>query len=167
MRNNLWNIFENKGSIWTQSQNHRNSCRKVWNTFRTRGTNTEHAKLDETLNTIIPREVENEREELDCDLQALRQIIYEENEALEPKTIQEGIGRVFTTETKADQSTAEGKGLTEAIVGIQANLVLTTRNAEGKKYHQNRDWVTVEIESQQGHDRATEVRVQNIKDGSN
>ena len=31
----------------------------------------------------------------------------------------------FLGDTKADQSTAEGKGRTEAIVGIQANFVFT------------------------------------------
>ena len=37
------------------------------------------------------------------------------------------------------------KGLTEAIVGIQANFVLTTRNAEGQQCYKKRDQVTAEI----------------------
>ena len=49
----------------------------------------------------------------DCDLEGPRQFIFEENESLRAKTIDERIGRVFTTfqpsETKANQSTAEGK----------------------------------------------------------
>ena len=111
--------------------------------------------------------VDDEREEVDCNLEHLT-FIFEENKALKTKAIHEGIGsiRAFLSETRADQATAEGGGLTEAIVGIQAKFVLTTRNAEGRQCHDERDRVTVEIKNQQGHDCATEVRVQDIKDGS-
>ena len=71
----------------------------------------------------------------------------------------------FLGETKADQSTAEGKGRTEAITGIQANFVFTKRNAEGQ-CHEKRDRITVKIKNREGHDCATEVRVQDNKDGS-
>ena len=46
-----------------------------------RSTNVELAKLDETMGTIISNEGDDEREELDCDLEGLRQLIFEENEA--------------------------------------------------------------------------------------
>ena len=72
----------------------------------------------------------------------------------------------FLSETRADQSTAEGKGLTEVIVGIQANFVLTKRNAERQQCYEKRDRVTVEIKNLQGHDCATEVPFQDEKDES-
>ena len=135
-----------------------------------RSTNAELAQIDKTLSTIIPKEVDDEREEVDCDLEGPRKFIFEENESLKAKTIDEGIGRVFTTflpsETKANQSTAEGKGIIKAIVGIEANFVLTTRNAVEQQCYEKCDQVTVEIKSQQGHDLATEVRVKDNKDGS-
>ena len=133
-----------------------------------RSTNAELAQIDKTLSTIIPKEVDDEREEEDCDLEGLRQFIFEENESLKKKTNDEGIGciRTFSNKTKVDKSIAEGKGLTEAIVGIQANFVLTTRNAEGQQCYEKRDRVTAEIKNHQGHDCAAEVRVQNKKDGS-
>ena len=133
-----------------------------------RSTNAELAQIDKTLSTIIPKEVDDEREEEDCDLEGLRQFIFEENESLKKRTNDEGIGciRTFSNKTKVDQSIAEGKGLTEAIVGIQANFVLTTRNAEGQQCYEKRDRVTAEIKNHQGHDCAAEVRVQNKKDGS-
>ena len=133
-----------------------------------RSTNAELAQIDKTLSTIIPKEVDDDREEVDCDLEGLRQFIFEENEALKTKITDEGIGciRTFSNKTKVDQSIAEGKGLTEAIVGIQANFVLTTRNAEGQQCYEKRDRVTAEIKNHQGHDCATEVRVQDKKDGS-
>ncbi|XP_066018669.1 E3 ubiquitin-protein ligase TRIM71-like [Pocillopora verrucosa] len=112
--------------------------------------------------------VDDEREEVDCNLEYLSELIFEENEALKTKAIHEGIGsfRGFLSKTRADKATAEGEGLTEAIVGIQAKFILTTRNAERRQCHDERDRVTVEIKNQQGHDCATEVRVQDIKDGS-
>ena len=81
-------------------------------TLLKKSTNAELAKLDKTLNTIIPKEVDDERE-VDCDLEGPNQFIFEENESLRAKTTDERIGRVFTTfqisETKANQSTTEGK----------------------------------------------------------
>ena len=137
-------------------------------TLLKRSTNAELAQIDKTLSTIIPKEVDDDREEVDCDLEGLRQFIFEENEALKTKITYEGIGciRTFSNKTKVDQSIAEGKGLTEAIVGIQANFVLTTRNAEGQQCYEKRDRVTTEIKNHEGHDCATEVRVQDKKDGS-
>ena len=133
-----------------------------------RSTNAELAQIDKTLSTIIPKEVDIEREQVDCDLEGLRQFFFEQNESLKTKTNNEGIGciRTFSSRTKVDQSIAEGKGFTEAIVGIQANFVLTTRNAEGQQCYEKRDRVTVEIKTHKGHDCATEVRVQDRKDGS-
>ena len=101
------------------------------------------------------KEVNNEREELDCDLAGLRLLSFEENEALKAETIHEGIGRVFIfrhNETKADQSIAEGKGLNIAIAGIEANFVLTAKNAKGQQCYERRNRVTFEIKNQQGHD---------------
>ena len=133
-----------------------------------RSTNAELAQIDKTLSTIIPNEVDIEREQVDCDLEGLRQFFFEQNESLKTKTNNEGIGciRTFSSRTNVDQSIAEGKGFTEAIVGIQANFVLTTRNAEGQQCYEKRDRVTVEIKTHKGHDCATEVRVQDRKDGS-
>ncbi|XP_022794155.1 E3 ubiquitin-protein ligase TRIM71-like [Stylophora pistillata] len=135
-------------------------------TLLKRSTSAELAELDKAINTIIPEEVDDEREQLDCDLEGLRQLIFEENEALKEKTIHEGIGRVLSSESKADQSTAKGKGLTEAIIGIQANFVLTTKNAKGQQCYEKGDRVTAEIKNQEGHDCATEVRVKDNHDGS-
>ena len=64
------------------------------------------------------------------------------------------------------QSNAEGKGINEVIVGLEAQFVLTTRSAEGEQCYEARDFVTVEIRNQQGQDCATKARVQDNKDGS-
>ena len=137
-------------------------------TLLQRSTNAELAQFDDSQNTTLLKGVDDEREEVDCNLEDLNELIFKKNKALETKAIDDGIGfsKTFISETRADQSTAEGKGLTEAIVGIQVNFVLTTRNAEGQQCYEKRDRVTAEIKNHQGHDCATEVRVQDEKDGS-
>ena len=63
-------------------------------------------------------------------------------------------------------SSADGKGINEAFVGLKAQFVLTTRKADGEQCYDERDCVTVEIRNHQSHDCATKARVQDNKDGS-
>ena len=53
-------------------------------------------------------------------------------------------------------------------MGLEAQIVVTTRNAQGKQcYAEERDCVTVEITNRQGHDCATyKEQVQDSKDGN-
>ena len=84
------------------------------------------------------------------------------------KATTEGIGsfKTFLSQAEAQQSNAEGKGINEVIVGLEAQFVLTTRNADGEQCYEARDCVTVEIRNQQGQDCATKPRVQDNQDGS-
>ena len=50
----------------------------------------------------------------------------------------------------------------EAIVGLEAQFVLTTRNAEGEQCYDEGDYVTVEIRNRQGQDCT--MKVQDNKD---
>ena len=72
----------------------------------------------------------------------------------------------FIRKTSHEQSTAEGEGIREATVGLEAQIVVTTRNAQGKQCYEERDCVTVEITNRQGHDCATKTQVQDNKDGT-
>ena len=72
----------------------------------------------------------------------------------------------YLTLTRAQQSSADGKGTSEAIVGLEAQLVVTTRNTEGQKHHEDYDSVTMEISNRQGDNCAAEVQVQDNKDGT-
>ena len=69
-------------------------------------------------------------------------------------------------ETKASQSVAEGKGIREGTVGVEAQFVLTTKNAVGRQCYNKHDRVTVEIRDEQGRECATEVQINDNKDGS-
>jgi len=133
-----------------------------------RGPSTEIAQVDETLKTIFQEEVRHEGEQVDCDVEGLRRFIFEENENLLEKATTEGIGsfQTFFSKTEAHQSNAEGNGITEVIVGLEAQFVLKTRNAEGQQCYEARDCVTVKMRIREGQDCASKVRIQDNKDGS-
>ena len=137
-------------------------------TLLKRSTSAEITQLNETLNATLQEEVIDEGKQAECDLEGLRQFNFVESTTLMNTIISDGIGSFETilSKTKPLQSSAKGKGISEAIVGLEANFVLTTRNNEGEQYYNERDYVTVEIKNQQGHDCATEVPVQDNKDGS-
>ena len=112
--------------------------------------------------------VSDEEEQLDCDLEGFRYFVFVESETLMQKANSEGIGllRTLNRKTKADQSSAEGKGISEATLGLEAQIVVTTRNDLAKQCYEERDYVTVEIRNRQGHDCATKAQVQDTKDGT-
>ena len=137
-------------------------------TLLKRCTNAEITQLDKSLNTVLPEEVSDIGKQAATDLEGLRQFLFKENKTLLDSLNSDGIGsfQTYVTNTCADRSSAKGKGINEAIVGLESNFLLTTRNAEGEQCYNERDSVTVEIKNQQGHDCATEVRLKDEKDGS-
>ena len=68
--------------------------------------------------------------------------------------------------TKSSESVAEGEGLIEGIVARKAQFNLTTRNAERMQWYDERDRVTVEFKDEQGRECVTEVKVEDLKDGT-
>jgi len=137
-------------------------------TLLKRGRSVEIMQLDKSLITMVEEEVSDGEDQVDCDLEGFRRFVFVENESLMAKSVTEGIGafRTFISKTSAHQSSAQGKGTSEAIVGLEAQFVLTTRNAEGEQCYEARDSITVEIRNHRGHDCATKARVQDNKDGS-
>jgi len=117
---------------------------------------------------MFKEDVIDGEDQVDCDLEGFRRFIYVENDSLMAKSVTEGIGafKTFISKTRAHQSSAQGKGTGEAIVGLEAQFVLTTRNTEGEQCYEARDCVTVEIKNHQGQDSTTKARVQDNKDGS-
>jgi len=141
---------------------------KKMETLLQRGTSVEIMQLDKSLITMVEEEVGDGVNEVDCDLEGFRRFIFVENDSLMAKSVTEGIGsfKTFINKTSAHQSSVQRKGTSEAIVGLEAQFVLITRNAEGEQCYDERDCVTVEIRNQQGEDCATKTRVRDNKDGS-
>ena len=134
-------------------------------TLLKRSTNAEIVSLDKNFQ----EGVSDEEEQLDCDLEGFRHFVFVQNGTLMLKANSEGVGsfRTFLSQTKAAQSSAEGKGISaEATVGLEAQIVVTTRDAQGKQCYEEFDCLNVEIRNRQGHDCATKAQVQDNKDGT-
>ena len=137
-------------------------------TLLKRSTSAEIVQIDKSFNTTIQEDATDEQEQVDCDLEGFRRFVFVENKSLMAKTVTEGIGafKTFISKTSAHQSSVQGNGTSEAIVGLEAQINLTTRNTEGEQCYETRDCVTVEITNQHGQDGATKARVQDNNDGS-
>ena len=97
----------------------------------------------------------------------LVRLTFVENEKLLTTVNDEEIGSLeILHQAKASQCIAEGKGLEEGTVGDEAQFALTTRNAQGRQCYYKHDRVTVEIRDEQGRECATEVQINDNKDGS-
>ena len=132
--------------------------------FLKRSTNAEIVQF----NAVFEEEVTGEGELVDCDRKELCHFLFFPNKLLMAKTNSEGVGSLkqLISRTKSRNSKAEGKGITEVTVGLEAQFVLTTRNAENEQCYEQCDIVTVEIRNGDGHECATEAQVQDNKDGS-
>ena len=133
-------------------------------TFLKRSTNAEIVHL----NTLFQEVVADEAELVDCDRKDLCHFVFFANKSLMAKANIEGVGSLkqIISQTKPRNSTAEGKGITDVTVGLEAQFLLTTQNAENEQCYEQRDIVTVEITNDDGRECATEAQVQDNKDGS-
>ena len=132
--------------------------------FLMRSTNAEIVQF----NTVFQEEVTGEAELVDCDRKDLRHFVFFPNKSLIAKANSEGVGSLkqIISQTKSRNSKAEGKGITEVTVGLEAQFVLTTRNTDNEQCYEQCDIVTVEIRNNDGRECATEAQVQDNKDGS-
>ena len=131
-------------------------------TFLKRSTNAEIVHF----NTL--EEVTEEAELVECDRKDLGHFVFFANKSLMAKANSEGVGSLkqIISQTKSSNSKAEGKGITEVTVGLEAQFVLTTRNAENEQCYEQCDVVTVEIRNGDYRECVTEAQVQDNKDGS-
>ena len=131
----------------------------------TRSTNAEVIQLTKSLEKMF--EGVDQIQPVDRDLKGLPVLVFVKNKKILNTVDTEEIGTLQRVEqlTKASQSVAEGKGLEEGIVNREARFVLTTRNSEGRQCYNERDHVTVEIRDERGRECATEVRINDNKDG--
>ena len=132
----------------------------------TRSSSAEVVELKKSLEMIL--EEVDQTEQTDADPEGLLvRLAFVENQKLLNTVNTEEIGFLeISGQTKASQSDAEGKGLEEGTVGGVAEFVLTTRDSEGRQCYNEHDRVTVEIRDEQGREYATEVRINDNKDGS-
>ena len=133
-----------------------------------RSTSAEIMQPNDVLNIILREE--NSREETVTDRENesfLARLSFVKNQKLFDLGCGEQIGSLKSTQTRAQQSSADGKGINEAIVGLEAQLVVTIRNTEGQQCHDDYDSiVSLEIRNRQGDNCTADVQVQDNKDGT-
>ena len=132
--------------------------------FLKRSTNAEIVQF----NTVFQEEVTDEAGLVDCNRKDLGHFVFFANRSLMAKASCEGVGSLkqIISQTKSSNSKAEANGITEMTVGLEAQFVLTTRNAENEQCYEQCDIVTVEVRNDDGRECATEAQVQDNKDGS-
>jgi len=130
------------------------------------GPNAQFVLLKKSLGIIF--EGIDQTEPIDGDPENLLvRLTFVENKKFSSTVNTQEIGSLeILNQVKASQCIAEGKGLQEGTVGGEAHFVLTTRNAQGRQCHNKHDRVTVEIRDEQGRECATEVRINDNRDGS-
>ena len=130
-----------------------------------RSTNAEVVQLKKTLQTIFERVDQTEVVAHDPGTQEA--LVFIKNQKLLDVVNAEEIGSLKDlNRTKASESVAEGEGLKDGTVVRKAQFSLITRNAERKQWYDEQDRVTIEIKDEQGQECVTEVKVEDIKDGT-
>ena len=133
-------------------------------TLLKRSTSAQLMQPNELMNKILKEE--NFQEDSDRDDGFFREFYFVTNHKLLDLVSVEQIGSLKESQTRAQQSSADGKGISEAIVGLEAQLAVTTKNKKCHQCYDNNDCVTLEISNRQGDNCAAEVQVQDNKDGT-
>ena len=172
----LDNLGRKTKSTLEQIEIHRNDMEKGFQlcesdiekteTLLKRCTSAEIMQPSDMLDKILKDENINHDVTANCE-RSFPRLCFVKNQKLFDLASLEQIGSLnYLTLTRAQQSSADGKGISEAIVGLEAELIVTTRNAEGQQYHDDYDSVTLEISNRQSDNCAAEVQVQDNKDGN-
>ena len=166
MKESLERLGMQKQEIEQQVKIHETEIEKS-GTLLKRSTGAEIMQRNDFVDKLFQEEGDQD-DTADRDGGSFTAFVFENNEQLFNHVNSEQIGcfKSFLTKTRPQQSSAEGKGIREATVGLEAQIVVTTRNAQGEQCYEERDCVTVEIRNRQGHDCATKAQVQDDKDGS-
>ena len=105
-------------------------------------------------------------EKPEIQVQGYKKVVFKENPLPNKNLTNDGIGRVGTTDTDRVQSTAEGDGLAEATVGLEAQFVVTTKNSNGDVCYSPLDRVAVEITRRGGQEPVKNVQIEDKQNGS-
>ena len=157
----LQKIEKQKEEIKEQVRRHESEIIDT-ETLLKRSTSAQLMQPNEQMDKIL-KEEKNQEDGSDRDDCPFQKFDFVENHKLFDLVSAEQIGSL---ETGAQQSSADGKGISEAVVGLEAQLVVTTRNKKCHQCYDNNDCVTLEISNRQGDNCAAEVQVQDNKDGT-
>ena len=159
----LQEIGKQKKQIEEQSKGHESEIENT-ETLLKRSTSAQLMQPNELMDKLLKEE--NYQDDSDRDDDFFQEFYFVENHKLFDLVSVEQIGSLKERQTRAQQSRADGKGISEAIVGLEAQLVVTTRNKKCQQCYDDNDCVALEISNGQGENCVAEVQVQDNKDGS-
>ena len=154
-----------KRSAIQQQINATESSLKEADKLLKRSTTAEVLHLKKSLQTIFHGF--NETEPIVHDPRSLKTFGFVKNQKMLDVVNGEELG--FLEEgnrTKPSESLAEGEGLKEGTVARKAQFNLITRNEERKQWYDEQDRVTIEVKDEKGQECVTEVKVEDMKDGT-
>ena len=104
-------------------------------------------------------------QQLTSDLDVVWHLVFKENQRLLQDLKSSSIGSIhgFFSKTDARESTAEGSGTLEATVGLEAVIIVTTRNSNEVVRREGSDFVALEFRNDC---QATEPQITDNKDGT-
>ena len=156
--------------VATNKENIRNQAKKVESAMK---------QAEDLLRRGASAEIVRSRKQIQGNLQQLvaekpeiqvkgyKKVVFKENPVPNKNLTNDGIGRVGTTNTDRVQSTAEGDGLAEPTVGLEAQFVVTTKNSKGDVCYSPLDRVAVEITRRRGRQEPVKnVQIEDKKNGS-
>ena len=129
-----------------------------------RSTNAQIMQPNEFLDQLFREESEQE-DTVDLDGENVMDFAFERNEELFNDVHAKRLG-FLKTKTNPKESTVEGKGINEGIVGLVAEIVVITRNIMKEQVYDQNNRVTMEIGNHDGHDCSTKLQIYDNKDGS-
>ena len=155
-------LTDDKQKIQNQVQKLRSAINRAENLLQ-RGASAEimqsGKRVEENLEQLAAEELQTQAKES-------TKVLFAENSSLPSNLTTRGIGCLGTTHTDRVQSTAEGKGLNEAVTGLEAQLVVTTRNSKGDVCYSSVDRVAVLIKRRGDEDPVENVQIQDNKNGT-
>ena len=163
----LKSVGMQKQEIEQQVKMHESSIEKSEALLK-RSTSAQIMQPNELLDKPFRRQGDQVQDTFDPDNITSPLFHFVKNEKLSDHVSVEQLGsfKCFLTNSIPQQSSAKGKGISEATVGLEAQIVVTTRNAQGEQCYEERDCVTLEITNRQGHECTTKAQVQDNKDGT-
>ena len=129
-----------------------------------RSTSAQIMQPNDFLDELFREEGEQEDTD-DRDSEHVIDFYFQRNEELFNEVQAKKLG-FFKLKTNPNESTVEGKGISEGTVGLKSEIVVKTRNILGEQVYDQNNRVAMEIRNHNGHDCSTKPQIHDNKDGS-
>ena len=161
----LQEIGKQKEEFEEQARRHESEIENT-ETLLKRSTSAQVMQPNELMDKILKED--NYPDDSDRDDGFFEEFFFVKNHKLFDLLSVEQIGSLkdYLTQTRAQQSSADGTRINKVTVGLETQLVVTTRNKKCQQCYDNNDCVTLEVRNREGENCAAKVQVQDNRDGT-